>query len=220
MRIVFHLYGAYVGQLNGVTKVGWWPSDPLGLYGPVFDTTRVVPCDLSMTPSAARQGLITPQQIQCDNYRSEGGLNGIGPRFPGGQMIGPMWLSDLYAQTIGSPAYATAGMYDYEQMMTMYFERELGDRTFIGFHARIVQTQGSLSLVEIWNGGTAQSSTAPAGRWWLDVAAVSDPTYTTISPTNPVGALFLDRDTVGQLPLFWPKKPPGYGRDSFATDTE
>jgi hypothetical protein len=219
MRTVFHLYGAYVGQLSGVTRVGWWGDDPVANG---FATTRLMPCDLSMTPSAARQGQIQPSQIQCDNYRSEGGLNGIGPRFPGGQMIGSMWLTETYAQTIGSPMYATSGVHDYELTMTMYWDGELGNRTFNGFHARIVgSAQGPLTLVEIWNGGTSQlPGAAPAGRWWLDLAAVSDPSFTTISPTNPVGALFLDRTTVQQTPLFYTKKPPGFGSDGFATDTE
>ncbi|MGE0395510.1 MAG: hypothetical protein AB7T06_02205 [Kofleriaceae bacterium] len=217
MRTVFHLFGAYVGQLTGVTQVGWWPNDPMES---AWDVTRLMPCDLAKTPSAARQGVIQPAQIQCDDYRSEGGLNGIGPRFPGGQMIGSMWLHDLWAQQIGSPAFATAGIFDYELTMTMYWEGELGDRTFNGFHARIVGEQGPLTLVEIWNGGTAQSGAAPAGRWWLDLAAVSDPNYTTISSANPTGALFLDRGTQGTIPLFIPKKPPGMGFDGRMEEPE
>jgi hypothetical protein len=211
MRTIFHLFGAYVGQLTGVTKVGWWSEDPVATG---FPQSRLMPIDLSKTPSAARQGTIPVPDIQCDDYRTEGGLNGIGPRFPGGQMIGSMWAAEPYLATVGSPPFATEGIYDYELMMTMYWQGELGDRTFNGFHARIVgPAQGPLSLVEIWNGGTAQSSAQPAGRWWLDIAAVSDPNYTTISAANPVGALFLDRQTQGTIPLFIPKKPPGLGFD-------
>lgn len=218
MRTVFHLFGAYVGRLEGITRVGWWNGDPTASG---FAASSLMTCDLSKTPSAARQGTITPQDIQCDDYRSEGGLNGIGPRFPGGQMIGSMWATETYLATVGSPAFATAGTYDYELTMTMYWNGELGDRTFNGFHARIVGApQGPLSLVEIWSGGTAQSGAAPAGRWWLDIAAVSDPNYTTISPASPTGALFLDRQTARQLPLAWPKKPPSLGTDDFATRTE
>jgi len=218
MRTIFHLFGAYVGQLTGITKVGWWADDPVVLGFPI---ARLLPIDLSKTPNAARQGSIPVSDIQCDDYRSEGGLNGIGPRFPGGQMIGSMWLADTFAATVGSPSFATAGVYDYELMMTMYWDGELGNRTFNGFHAQIVgQQQGALSLVEIWNGGTAQSGAPPAGRWWLDLKAVSDPDYTTISPTSPVGALFLDRGTTQQLPLYFTKKPPGLGFDDFATEME
>jgi hypothetical protein len=161
------------------------------------------------------------EQIQCDDYRSQGGLNGIGPRFPGGQVIGSMWATESYLATVGSPSASTAGAFDYELMMTMYWQGELGDRTFNGFHARIASPpQGPLTLVEIWNGGTAQSGGAPAGRWWLDIAAVSDPNYTTISPASPTGALFLDRATTQQLPLFYTKKPPGMGVDGFTTEME
>lgn len=137
-------------------------------------------------------------------------------------MIGSMWATESYLATVGSPSAATAGLYDYELMMTMYWQGELGDRTFNGFHARIVAPpQGPLVLVEIWNGGTAQSGAPAAGRWWLDLAAVSDPTYTTISPSGAQeGALFLDRQTTQQLPLFGPKKPPGLGLADFATHTE
>jgi hypothetical protein len=217
MRTVFHLFGAYVGQLAGVTRVGWWNEDPVATG---FPQSRLIPIDLSKTPSAARQGAIPVADIQCDDYRTEGGLNGVGPRFPGGQMIGSMWLADSYATTVGSPPFAATGTYDYELMMTMYWDGELGNRTFNGFHAQIVGDQGSLSLVEIWNGGTAQSGAAPAGRWWLDLAAVSDPNYTTISPASPVGALFLDRGTQGTIPLFFPKKPPAYGFDGWGKDEQ
>jgi hypothetical protein len=218
MKTVFHLFGAYVGQLTGITNVGWWSEDPVATGFPI---SRLLPIDLSKTPSAARQGAIQIPDIQCDDYRSDGGLNGVGPRFPGGQMIGSMWVAENYLSTVGSPSPATAGTYDYELMMTMYWGGELNDRTFNGFHARIVAPpQGTLTLVEIWNGGTAQSGAAPAGRWWLDLKAVSDPNYTTISPTGlQEGALFLDRGTTQPLPLFYTKKPPGYGFDSFA-DTE
>lgn len=211
MRTVFHLFGAYVGQLLGVTKVGWWSEDPIATG---FPQSTLIPIDLSKTPNAARQGTIPIADIQCDDHRSEGGLNGVGPRFPGGQMIGPMWLADAYAATVGSPSFATPNTYDYELTMTMYWD-ELGNRTFNGFHAQIIGEQGPLSLVEIWNGGTAQSGAGPAGRWWLDLKAVSDPNYTTISSTNRVGALFLDRTTQGTVPLLGPKRPPGWGRDSW-----
>ncbi|MFN0253126.1 MAG: hypothetical protein ACKV2T_40005 [Kofleriaceae bacterium] len=216
MRTIFHLYGAYVGQLVGISKVGWWAEDPVASG---FPTSRLIPIDLSKTPSAARQGAIPIADIQCDDYRSEGGLGGIGPRFPGGQMIGSMWLADTYAATIGSPAFATEGIYDYELMMTMYWQGELGDRTFNGFHAQIVgQPQGALSLVEIWNGGTAQTGAAPAGAWWLDLNAVSDPNYTTIAPNGPqVGALFLDRKTSSSMQLMSIKRPPGFGREPLTT---
>lgn len=216
MRTIFHLFGAYVGQLTGVTRVGWWAEDPASLG---FPLSRLMPIDLSKTPSAARLGTIPPHDILCDDYRTEGGLNGIGPRFPGGQMIGPMWATEAYLASAGSPSPATANVYDYELMMTMYWQGELGDRTFNGFHARIVAPpQGPLVLVEIWHGGTAQTA-APAGRWWLDLAQVSDPTYTTISPTGPQdGALFLERKTTEQLGLRATKKPAGFGHDSFATD--
>jgi hypothetical protein len=216
MRTIFHLYGAYVGQLVGISKVGWWAEDPVATG---FPQSRLIPLDLSKTPSAARQGAIPIGDIQCDDYRSEGGLNGIGPRFPGGQMIGSMWLADTYAATVGSPAFATADVYDYELMMTMYWQGELGDRTFNGFHAQIVgQPQGTLSLVEIWNGGTAQTGAPPAGAWWLDLKAVSDPNYTTIAPGGPqVGALFLDRKTSSSLQLMSIKRPIGFGREALTT---
>jgi hypothetical protein len=219
MRTIFHLYGAYVGQLVGISNVGWWAEDPVATG---FPQSRLIPLDLSKTPSAARQGAIPIGDIQCDDYRSEGGLNGIGPRFPGGQMIGSMWLADTYAATVGSPAFATAGVYDYELMMTMYWQGELGDRTFNGFHAQIVgQPQGTLSLVEIWNGGTAQTGAPPAGAWWLDLKAVSDPNYTTIAPGGPqVGALFLDRKTSSSLQLMSVKRPPGFGRETLSTQQD
>lgn len=217
MRTVFHLFGAYVGQLTGISKVGWWSEDPSTTGFPI---SRLMPIDLAKTPNAARAGTIPVSDIQCDDYRSEGGLNGIGPRFPGGQMIGSMWAAESYLATVGSPSAATAGIYDYELMMTMYWG-ELDDRTFNGFHARIAGTQGPLALVEIWNGGTAQGGGPPAGRWWLDLKAVSDPNYTTISPTGPQeGALFLDRQTTRQLALMGPKRPIGLGVADFATHTE
>ena len=218
MRTVFYCFGAYVGQLLGVTRVAWWADDPAATK---FPQSRLVPIDLAYTPSAVRAGQIQIQEIQCDDDRSQGGLTTIGPRFPGGQMIGACWVSETYLATLGAnaPARGTPEAYDYESMATLYWG-ELGDRRFNGFHAQIVgQPVGSLVLVDIWNGGTGRSGGPPAGRWWIDLAAVLDPNYTTISPTGPqAGALFLDRTTSSGMQLFTIKKPPGFGFDAFATE--
>jgi hypothetical protein len=215
MRTVFYCFGAYVGQLTGTTQVSWWPDDPVATG---FPQQRLIPIDLAKNPTAARAGTIQIQDIQVDDDRANGGLTSVGPRFPGGQMIGAMWVAETYLKTLGAnqPSASSADAYDYELMATLYW-KELGDRRFNGFHAEIVAPpQGNLVLVDIWNGGTAKSGAKPAGRWWLDLDAVSDPNYTTISAKGPQsGALFLDRQTSSQLQLFYIKRPAGLGFDAF-----
>lgn len=219
-RTVFFGFGAFVGAIKGPTQIEWWADDP-AMSG--FAATALIPVDLARNPSAARAGTIAVGAIEVDDHRVDGGLTTVGPRFPLGATVGALWLSQSYYVSLGGrqpprhPAAAAGDAYDHE-LTAVQCWGELGDRKFLGFHAKIVSTNGGLALVEIWHGGTGKRGGPPAGRWWLDLAAVAlpfdaaDPAATQIALRGPAeGALFLDATTTGQIHLLGPKRPPSSG---------
>ncbi len=215
-RTTFFGFGAYVGSLQGLTRCAWWDDDPVGVYN--FAQAALVPVDLAKNLSAARTGTISYADVQCDDHRQDGGLTTIGPMFPTGAVIGMCWLTEPYYMTLANrpprqPASAPNDAYDYEVTSYQYAGGEQGDRRFYGFHAKIVAVNGALSSVEIWDAGTGKiPGRAPAGTWWLDLAAVALPaTGGTTTALNTPGALFLDAATAKSLQLLGPKRPPDFG---------
>jgi hypothetical protein len=217
-RTTFYGFGAYVGSIRGLTECAWWDDDPVTTYK--FSQAALVPVDLAMNLSAARAGKIGWADIQVDDHRQDGGLTTIGPMFPTGSVIGACWLTEQYWEKLPNkpprqPASAPDDAYDYELTSYQYYDGELDDRRFYGFHARVVQTKGSVSQVEIWAGGTGKiRNRAPQGVWWLDLGTVAHPVAkgaTQIAAASSAGALFLDAHTMHSLRLAAPKKPPQFG---------
>jgi len=219
-RTVFFGFGAFVGAIRGTTQIEWWADDP-ALSG--FAATALIPVDLARNPSAARAGTIAVGAIEVDDHRVDGGLTTVGPRFPLGATVGALWLARDYYVSLGGrqpprhPAAAAGDAYDHE-LTAVQCWGELGDRRFLGFHAKIVSTNGALALVETWHGGTGKPGRPPAGRRGPDPPAVArpfhaaDPAATQIAIGGPAeGALFLDAQTTGQIQLLGPKRPPGAG---------
>ena len=220
-RTVFYGFGAYVGTITGQTTCSFWPDDPQSLG---WAAKAQIPVDLSKNPTAVRQNQISVADIQVDDHRLDGGLTGIGPRWPGGQPIGACWLSETYWSSLGAskpsrqPPSAPDDAHDYELTSILYWDGDLAGRRFFGFHAKILSTQGPLARVQIWHGGTARGpGHPPAGVWWLDLAQVAhpiDPIATQIEPGKVTeGALFLDAPTGRQLQLMGPKRPPAAGSE-------
>ena len=93
------------------------------------------------------------------------------------------------------------------------------NRRFAGFFAQIAQVQGTLALCTIWGAGTSLvPGQAPAGTWWLDLAASADPVangFTTVANAGDSGALFLDAATIARIPVPGPKKPPSTGHAAY-----
>lgn len=217
-RTTFYGFGAYVGSLRGLSECLWWDDDPVLTYK--FSQSALVPVDLSMNLSAARAGKIGWADIQVDDHRQDGGLTTIGPMFPTGAMMGACWLTEQYWEKLPNkpprqPASAPDDAYDYELTSYQYYDGEQGDRRFYGFHAQIAQVKGTLSQVEIWEGGTGKiRNRGPQGVWWLDLAAVAlppGPDASQISKQGETGALFLEAKAARSLALRGPKKPADLG---------
>ena len=210
-KVTFHGLPAWVGAIHGSTVCEWWSSDPAKSN---WDRSLLNTIDLAMTPSAALAGRIQVAQVEVDDGVRAGGFTTIGPMWPGGAMLGSCWVSDHYLTKLGGKLTTAARGasfpgYDYEWTAVQYFDGEQQNRRFHGVHGRVLQTQGALSLVELWHPGSG-ATPMPAGRWWIDLAAGADPTAPALAPNQP-GALFLDPITIGHTTLIDPKIPPFRG---------
>src|SRR6478609_2850902 len=93
-RSVFYGFPAFVGSITGPTTCSFWTDDPaqIGWNSPQ------VTVDLSKNPEAVRRGAITEAQVQADDHAllGTGGMTRIGPMFPGGAMIGAVYLEQAF----------------------------------------------------------------------------------------------------------------------------
>ena len=225
-RTVFYGFGGFVGCLTGETTCEWWPDEPATLK---WSKSALIPIDLARNPSAMRAGrLKSIADIDVDDHRIDGGLTTIGPRWPSGATIGQIWLSENYYTSLPNkpprhPASAAGDAYDYELTSILCWDGDHAGRRFIGFHAKIVDTNAPLARVQIWSGGTARTGGRPAGEWWLDLTRAAhpvDPIATQIELGGQLeGALFLDSLTVRSLTLALSKRPPGLGTELLADAT-
>jgi hypothetical protein len=207
-KVTFYGSPAWVGAIQSPTICEWWNSDPAQLN---WDRTLLNMVDLSKTPSAAAAGRIKSSQIEVDDHVGNGGRTTLGPMFPNGTAIGACWISDNQIARSPSKVRPTvANTNSHEYMTIHYFDNEQGNRRFHGFHANVLQVNGGLSLVQIWNPGTGNGGRAPAGTWWLDLAACAEPSTPPLSPGKP-GALFLEIEMVRQLTTMEVKLPRSQG---------
>jgi hypothetical protein len=204
-KVTFYGLPAWVGAIHGPTVCEWWERDP-GQLG--WDRTLLHRVDLAKTSAAALAGHIPVSEVEVDDHTSSGGRTTIGPLWPGGSAIGACWVSDSY---LTSNALTPPG---HEFQLVQYFDGEQQNRRFYGFQANLLQQQSNLSLVQLWNPGTAASSAPPAGAWWLDLGADADPGAPALSPNQPA-PLYLDTQAAKRLVVFDPKLPPYSGGFTF-----
>jgi hypothetical protein len=196
--------------MTSATHCGWWGDDPAQVN---WDPLAQVATNLSRTPAAAIAGKIKSSEVEVDDFTAHGGRNTIGPVWPGAAVIGACWLRNTVWEALDPkyrPAFPApkASGHPYEYTTVQYLDGEQDNRRFYGFHAKAISTKANLTLVELWNPGTGIANPKPAGSWWLDLAAVSDPNGPHIEPVKqPEGALFLEPKTVQSLNLFEPKLP-------------
>lgn len=215
-RVTFHGSAAWVGAIHSPTACDWWSADPSTLG---WDRAQLRALDLAMTPSAALAGRIPATLIEVDDHTTSHGRTTLGPLFPGGAMIGAAWVTEGYLAKLGLPVPVAApeggSGFAYEYTTVQYFDGEQGNRRFHGFHARVLQVQAPLSLVQLWSPGTGAAGAGPVGAWWLDLAAVADPRTPPLTVGLP-GALLLETPTVALLAtVIDPKLPPFHGGFAF-----
>jgi hypothetical protein len=211
-RTVFYGFGAYVGTINAQRQCAWWPDDPNALN---WTNSLLVPTDFSKTPSAARQGAIPVSDIIVDDDILAGGLTELGPLFPLGRPVAACWLRDTFWDQLGAnkpPRLPNNDWYDYELTSVQYWDGELDNRRFFGFHGEILGVHATLSQLKLWHPGWAKGpSPRVAAVAWLDLSQVTDPNFTTLHDQGDRGAVFIDRDTVQSLSVSRPKLPTGAG---------
>ncbi|HEX8107586.1 MAG TPA: hypothetical protein VF516_07640, partial [Kofleriaceae bacterium] len=194
-KVTFYGLPAWVGAIHGPTVCDWWNHDPGQQQ---WDRSLLHRVDLAKTPSAALAGQIPVSQVEADDHATKGGRTTIGPLFPGGTMIGALWVSESYlaANQLTAPGH--------EFQLIQYFDGEQQNRRFYGFQASVLQTQNHLSLVQLWHPGTGAGTAPPAGTWWLDLGASADPSAPPPSP-GQAAPLYLDSKAASQLVTIGPK---------------
>jgi hypothetical protein len=221
-KIVFHAFSAFVGSVSGRTTCAFWTDDPSSA-AISWDSKLLKPVDLSKTPSAARAKTIKWNEVEVDDYLMNGGLTTLGPLFPGGQMIGAVWLTEDYMKKVGlDPTHKPGHAHGHELRSILYDgDPKYGDRRFQGFHAKVAPTPPAMAgaqkvtRVQIWNAGTGKGG-GHAGHWWLDLDDLCDMDESDVGAKGaPEGSLYLD-SSKKQIYLAGggtgPKIPPGQGR--------
>lgn len=210
-RSVFYGFGAFVGSITGPTACSFWTDDP----AVIGFTAPQIPVDLAKNPEAVRRGVITEADVQADDHASvgTGGQTKLGPMFPGGAMIGAVYLQESYMTSKG---LAPPGPRPYEWCTIQYYASEpapLTNRRFYGFHAQILSVTAGISMVSLWARGMSSiPGQAPMGTWPIDLARWAPPLgpgITQISAPGQAGSLFLDAQAggAGLIQFDWPKMP-------------
>jgi hypothetical protein len=214
-RSIFYGVGAFVGSITGPTTCTFWPDDP----ATVGWKSKQSAVDLAMNPEAVRRGTIAVVDLQADDFAGygTGGLTKIGPMFPGGAMIGGLYLEEGYLAKIG---LAKPGPRPYEWATLIYWDGPLAGRRFHGFHAQIRKNQGSLAMLSVWARGTSHlPNQTPMGTWWVDLGTDCHPveagiTEIGVAQGNPQsGAVFIDHKAGGGgvIAFDGPKNPKSLG---------
>lgn len=212
MRWVFVGTSAFLGRIEGETRIAFWADEPSG-HG--FDPARLISIDLSMTPNAAIEGAISWDAVQVDDcYAGVGGNVGgttLGPRWPEIPLYGAVYLEQRFRENLAGdirpscPPRGISGR-DYEHTSVLYWpatdDRRAGKR-YAGHHAEIVEERGSVVKLRVFNPGTSDSPFAKPHTMWLDLSSpdqcdAGPHSLTTIRAGDgpKAGALFLISGTL------------------------
>ena len=191
-KIVLHAFSAYVGSIRGATTVRFWTEDP-GDGSVNWQRGQLIELDLSRNTTAAKNGQITWDQVDVDDFTLDGGLTTLGPRYPGGSMIGAVWLTESFMgrkgiQVARKPQHA----HDHELRALLHIDasNKFAGR-YQGFHAKVINTHGKLTEVQIWNAGQGKLG-GQSARFGLDLAAISDTTESDVPKKD--GSLYIETD--------------------------
>lgn len=177
MRSVFLATGAYLGRIDGETRVAFWADEPTG-HG--FDPTRLITIDLALTPSAAAAGEISWDAVQVDDcFNTAGGAVGgttLGPAWPEVQLAGAVYLEREFWRSLPESVRPTCPPKRMDgqihEFMSVVYWPHMDDpragRRYVGHHAEIVEERGSLGRVRVFSPGTSTRATTQSFPMWID----------------------------------------------------
>lgn len=214
VRSVFLGTGAFLGRIEGETRLAFWADEPSS-HG--FDPELLISLDLSMSPNAAIEGRISWDAVQVDDcYTATGGNLGgttLGPRWPEIPLYGAVHLERRFREALPAairPSCPPRGIggRDYEHTTVLYWPHTDDPRAgkrYAGHHAEIVEERGSVVRVRAYPPGASDSPFAKPLTMWLDLSAsdqcdAGPESMTTIRAGDgpKVGALFLISGTVNE----------------------
>lgn len=180
MRSIFVGTGAYVGRVDGLTRLAFWAEEPIDHD---FDPSRLISVDLSRTPNAAAAREISWDAVEVDDCAvgPHGRLEGstVGPRWPEMQLVGAVYLEESVARRLppaARPPCPPTGMggRDYEFKRVVYWSQGADPRAgrrYIGHHAEILEESGVLARVAVFKSGMSDRPDAVATTMWIDLSS-------------------------------------------------
>lgn len=187
-KIVFHAFAAYVGSVKGQRQVSFWTDDPSS--GSIsWSASQLFSLDLGQTPSRAAAGHCSWDDVDVDDFTLQGGLTTLGPMYPGGAMIGCVWLTEAFMKRNSLPESQKPGhAHGYELRMVLYADSANKVRRFQGFHAQVLTPRsGKLTQLRVWNAGAGRAN-GHSGVFGLDLDEISDTTESTVKGSSSAGA--------------------------------
>ncbi|HLL21709.1 MAG TPA: hypothetical protein VK427_06245 [Kofleriaceae bacterium] len=190
----------------------WWPAQPDSLK---WDETLQIETDLAKSPTGFVTGVIRSiDEIEVDDHVTALGRTQIGPRYPQGEMVGSIWLSETYYNKIGGakvlPRHQSPDAADYELTSILYWNNDKPDSRFFGFRGLVQSVRGTATELKVWHAGRGQIKHEQP----LDVvvdAADLDPTMTLARNPGDDGAVFIRDARARELQLMGPKRPEAAG---------
>lgn len=177
MRSVFVSTGAFLGRIDGPTRCAFWSDEPIEHD---FDPSLLIAIDLGRTPSAAANGQISWDAIECDDciVDGSGAVTGttLGPQWPEMQLAGGVCLEQGFVARLPErlrpaiPPRLMAGR-AYEYTTVLYWPHVAGPRAgmrYTGHHAEIVEERGTLARIALYARGMSTEGVEPA-LVWLDL---------------------------------------------------
>jgi hypothetical protein len=232
-KINFFACEAFLYRVTGEFECEVWVKEPSALKVPYGQSKKeVLEINLKKTPIE----VANLDDVEIDDFITEGGLTRLGPRYPGAARSeeahaseASIWLSeakfkDAKERLLSSQSHSTpqAGTLDYQWQTILSIDDPStmnGIRRYAGYRARRVamDVQGRRAL-KVWNALANPTSESQAQDVILDITdkeLCDKDSSAKFDQDGDEGALFLEWQYANSRNLLSPKLPIGYGMGSF-----
>lgn len=233
-KINFFACEAFLYKVIGEFECQVWVLDP-SVSNPKYDEKRVLKIDLASTP-AQMENL---DDVEIDDFITEGGLTRLGPRYPGAARSeeahaseASIWLTEKkfreakallgQSQSHTTPQVGTLE-YQWQTILSIDDPDTMdGIRRYAGYRAKRVamDAQGRRAF-KVWNALADPASETQAQDVILDIADTElcdTDSSAKFEQNGEEGALFLEWQYANSRNLLSPKLPVGYGMGAFPPD--